>query len=62
MHGYKSTHSAAAPLTFLLIISILGATAAATTVTITATTSANMEYVRVYSAISVSAYINIVYK
>jgi len=55
MRGYRGTQSAATPLTLLLITSTPG-------ITIAATTSASMESIRVYLAIAVSTYINIVYK
>ena len=55
MHGRRGTRSTAAPLTFLPITSTLGAA-------ITATTSTSIRSIRVYLAIAISIYINIVYK
>jgi len=55
IRGYRGTYSTATPLTLLLITSTLGAT-------IAATASASMESIRVYLAIAVSIYIDIVYK
>ena len=54
-YSRRGSRSTAAPLTLLLITSTLGAA-------ITATASASIESVRVYLAITVSVYINIVYK
>jgi len=54
-HSRRVTRSTAAPLTLLPITSTLGAA-------ITVTTFASTESVRVYLAITVSIYINIVYK
>jgi hypothetical protein len=55
MHGYRGTRSTTAPLTLSPITSTLGAT-------ITATASASAGSIRVYLAITISIYINIVYK
>ena len=53
--GRRGTYSAAAPLTLLPITSTLSTT-------VTATASTSIESIGVYSAITVSIYINIVYK
>jgi len=55
MRGHRGTRSTATPLTLLPIASTPGAT-------ITATTSASTESVRVYLVIAISTRINIVYK
>jgi len=55
MRGRRGTYFAAAPLTLLLIASTLG-------IAITATTFASTESIRVYLVITVSVYVNIVYK
>jgi len=54
MYSYKDTHSTIAPPIFLLIASILGA--------IVVIVSIGTEYIKIYSVITVSAYVNIVYK
>jgi len=56
MHSYKGIHSTAAPPTLLLIPST------PSTAFSTITTPTSTENVRVYLAIAVSAYIDIVYK
>ena len=55
IHSRRGTRSTAAPLTLSPIASTLGAT-------IATTTSASAGSVRVYSAITISTRINIVYK
>ena len=55
MRGYRGTCSATAPLTLLLITSMLGAA-------ITTAAFVSTESVRVYLVITVSVRINIVYK
>ena len=55
-HSHRNTRSSVIPLTFLPITGTLGATAS--TIAIFVST----EYIRVYSAITISIYINIVYK
>jgi hypothetical protein len=54
-HGRRGTRSTTAPLTLLPIASILGTA-------ITTTASASAGSIRVYLAIAISIYINIVYK
>jgi len=56
MHSCKGIHSTAAPSTLLLIPST------PSTASSTAATPTSMENIRVYSAIAVSIYVNIVYK
>ena len=56
MRSHKDIHSAAAPPTLLLIPSTPSAASSTTT------TPTSMENVKVYSAIAISIYINIVYK
>jgi len=56
MRSYRGTYSTAAPPTLLLIPST------PSTISSTAAAPASMENIRVYSAITVSVYIDIVYK
>ena len=56
MHSYKGIHSTAAPPTLLLISSTPN------TAFSTATAPASIENIKVYLAIAVSIYVNIVYK
>ena len=51
-HGCRGTYPTIASLTILPIAGMLGAI----------TTTTNTEYIRVYLAIAISAYVNIVYK
>jgi hypothetical protein len=53
MYNYKSTHSAITPLTLLPIANTLGGTT---------TAAVSINYIKVYLAIAVSIYINIVHK
>ena len=53
IYNHKGTCSTITPLTLSPITSTLGGTTAAT---------ASIKYIRVYSAIAISIYINIVYK
>jgi hypothetical protein len=55
MLGCRGTHSSTTPLSLFLIASTLGTT-------IAATTSISIESIRVYLVITISVYINIVYK
>ena len=54
IYSYKGTYSTVTPLTLSPITSTLGIT--------TTITSASIEYIRVYLAIAVSVYVNIIYK
>ena len=56
MRSYKGIHSTTAPPTLLLILST------PSTASSTAAISAGMENIKVYSAIAVSAHVNIVRK
>ena len=53
-HGRRGTYSTAAPPTLSPIAGTLGATATVASI--------STEYIRVYSAIAISARVNIVYK
>ena len=54
--SYRGTYSTATPLALLLIANTLGTTASAFAA------FASMEYIKIYSAITVSVRVNIVYK